>query len=517
MDAGSVTSSSTHAEVEIRRTAAGSAASRPFHVTLIAKGAIALIALVVYATFVALYMLHERDRLLHIVQQMEDVHVRHQLLTQVNMSLTHSIVSLQSVVASGATQPPLTEVLLDVASFAPSLRQLLATYPELEPIVGRLERNINALLKEQTFDHSNALRYNEQKLAAQLEYYENEVERRDAQLSVEYRNLDENVAMFAMALNLLGWTVLGVGMTYFFSRLTLDIKNIGARAKAVVAGYDGPPMELTRHDELGDVMDAVNQMQADLRTQEQKQEVSRLRRFHQEKMAAVGSIAAAVAHEVNNPINSISGIAQYTIDAIQSREGISEETIARNAELILRQAERIGLIVRHIADLSAPRSATPELLDVNQLAQTACNLLRYDKRFRNIDLKLELDRELPAIRAVADHLTQVLMNLLINAADALEDLTDRKATIRVTTRKSNGDIVLSVSDNGQGMDPAVLEHVFEQSFSTKPAGKGRGIGLYLCKTLIEETGGVIALESTPGTGTEARIRLPRRQLPPSTP
>jgi signal transduction histidine kinase len=228
-------------------------------------------------------------------------------------------------------------------------------------------------------------------------------------------------------------------------------------------------------------------------------------------MAAVGSLAAAVAHEINNPINSISGIAQHTIDGIRSHKRLDDETLCGNAEFILKQTERIALIVRQIADVSAPRSADPELLDINELVQTTCSFIRFDKRFRNIPIMPDLDHDLPAVRAVADHLTQVLMNLLINAADAMQEVAGRKPMVRVATRRTNGVINLSVSDNGQGMDSTVRAHVFEQSFTTKPAGKGRGIGLYLCKTLIEEIGGRIDLESTVGAGTTVRVSLPSQQ------
>jgi Signal transduction histidine kinase len=159
------------------------------------------------------------------------------------------------------------------------------------------------------------------------------------------------------------------------------------------------------------------------------------------------------------------------------------------------------------ADLSAPRSPAPELLNVNDLAQATCSFSRYDRRFRGIDLVLDLDRSIPAVRAVSDHLTQTLMNLLINASDAMEGVVDRKSAVHVSTRALEDEVVLSVSDNGQGMDAAVLSRAFVQSFTTKPSGKGRGIGLYLCKALVEATGGHIELQSTPGAGTVVRIRM----------
>jgi len=277
---------------------------------------------------------------------------------------------------------------------------------------------------------------------------------------------------------------------------------------AVVGEDTVRPRALSRHDEVGGLMDAINRMEQELQRQEEVQEVSRQRRFHQEKMAAIGSVAATLAHEIGNPINAISGIAQHAIDAIQSGQRPDDQTLLANAELTVRQTDRIGGIVRHLSDLSGSHPSEPELLNLNELVQTTCSFVRYDQRLRNAELVLDLDRNLPAVRGVADHLTQVLMNLLINAADALENTGDRKPSIRVSTHQQPGEITLSIQDNGHGMDAAVLARAFLQAFTTKPAGKGRGIGLYLCKKLVEEAGGRIELESTPAAGTTARVSLP---------
>jgi len=499
-------SAATTADPEMAPSA--SHAHTRLRVTLRAKGLIALFALVAYSAILALYVTHERSRLLDIVRQLELVHQENGLLTKANTGLTHSIVTLQDLLNSENIFPQWDDIKLDVASFAPSLPELEGKYPTVAPIVGRLEQYFADLGKRRSRGTLIALRDSEQELAAQLEKFESEVQEHGELLARDYRELNHSITVVVSTLNLLGLVVFGTGVTLFFSRLSADIRKLEARAVAVVGGYRGDPLQVSRNDEVGRLMEAVNRMQRELSHRERQQVISREQRFHQEKMAAVGSLAAAVAHEISNPINSISGIAQHTMDTIQSRQHSDDKELYGNAELTLKQTERIGSIVRQLADLSAPRSPNPEPLHVNELVRTTCSFIRYDKRFRQIDLVVDLDHELPAVRAVADHLTQVLMNLLINAADAMEGVTGRKRSIRVSTRHVGGAIVLSVSDNGNGMDPEVLAHVFEQSFTTKPAGKGRGIGLYLCKILIEEINGSLQLQSTPGTGTTAEVRLP---------
>ncbi len=233
-------------------------------------------------------------------------------------------------------------------------------------------------------------------------------------------------------------------------------------------------------------------------------------------MAAVGSLAAAVAHEINNPIAAIAGIAQSmcaATDATSLQEGADG---FGGPQMILEQTQRISTISRQITEFTRPRAPVPELLDLNALVRSTCKFITYDRRLRNVDVVLELDPEMPAIEAVADHLSQVLMNLMINSADALTGVLDRGPTIRVATRPAAGEVVLTVADNGNGMDAATLARAFEESFSTKPSELGRGLGLHLCKSLIERDGGRIELQSTSGEGTTATVRLPLQSISTTT-
>jgi two-component system NtrC family sensor kinase len=264
-----------------------------------------------------------------------------------------------------------------------------------------------------------------------------------------------------------------------------------------------------RTDEIGGLIEAINRMQVDLRRWEQQQEISRQQRFHQEKMAAVGSMAATIGHEVSNPIAAIAGVAQFLIDETRGDEQRNSRLAHDFSVQILKQTERISLIMRQLATLTRPHSPEPELLDVNALVHTTGSFVAFDKRFRGIELQFDLDHALPAVTFVADHMTQVLMNLFINAADAMEDVPrDGNARIRVATRLCDGCVRLDVTDTGHGMTTAVMARAFEESFSTKPPEKGRGIGLFLCKTLVEQAGGRIELESTPGAGTTVSLHLP---------
>jgi len=470
-----------------------------------AVAAFALLA--VYLVAAGAFISYERQKLLDIVHQMERIHAELESVAKAKTAVVHAIITLEDFIELGTLYPQYDDIRFDIDSIEAGLAELKEHSPDSVQIYAPFERSVAALKAGRSRARLVTLRDGEQDLLVILDEIHSLRDQRNLLLLQQYRELNSKLTLYSLSLFLLGLGIFGAVVTVYFTRLSGDIGKLEARSKAVVSGYRGPPLAVTRQDEVGGLMQAVNQMQAELFERERQQEISRQQLFHREKMAAVGALAAAVAHEVNNPINAISGIAQHTLEAIQSGRSPGDAILRERAQLTIEQTERIGGIMRQLADLSAPRSPEPELLNVNDLVQATCSLLRYDQRFRGVELVLDLDRGIPAVRAVSDHLTQVLMNILINASDATEGVTGRKPVVRVSTKNADGEILLSVSDNGHGMDASVLSRAFDQAFTTKPAGKGRGIGLYLCKGLVEEAGGGIELQSTPGEGTEVRIRM----------
>lgn len=486
------------------------------NLTLRTKGILAFIAIVVYVAVIALYVSHQRQRLLHIVEKLEQVHAKQQLLIRVNTSLGHSIVELQGMLNVETRKPRYGDVINDIQAVASGMRALKTIYPAMVSAdTENLELNIASLWAVPSRNNLSVIRDSELKLIGKLNDITKALQEKADDLSEVYRNINQTIPLVAMLMYVIGLGTYGTVVLLFFTRIASDIKRLKVRALAVATGYRGEPLGVTRSDELGGLMEAVNRMQAVLRRTEQRQEISRQQRFHQEKMAAVGSMASAIGHEVSNPMAAISGISQCIIDITTPQPGLEKErslnsiAVHDHAELILQHTERIAAIMRQMSTLTERSSPEPELLDVNALIRATCGFIGYDNRFRRIKFELDLDPELPAITAMADHLTQILMNLLINAADAMESQAEtRPSTIRITSRQADGQVLLTVSDNGQGMSPELLAQAFKESFTTKPVGKGRGIGLFLCKTLIEEAGGDIALESTPDAGTTARLVLP---------
>jgi signal transduction histidine kinase len=333
-------------------------------------------------------------------------------------------------------------------------------------------------------------------------------------LSTQYRVRFDALTLKAAAFALLGLTVFGSMMVFFFARMAWDIRRLERRAIKIVNGYRGPALDVSRGDELGALMASVNTMQAELRSREARLELVRQEQLHKEKMAAIGALAAGIAHEINNPIAAIAGVAEE-IELTRTARACPHHGAACRPDLILEHTRRVASITRQISHFSSPGATQSELIDLNSLARNTCSFIQYDRRFRGVQLAVELDPTVPAIEAVADPLTQVLMNLLVNAADACETLAPGAARVCVRTQSSGSHVLLIVEDNGCGMDAQTLAQAFDEYFTTKSHGRGSGLGLALCRRLLEPLGATLALESTLGTGARATVRIPVPELNPS--
>lgn len=476
--------------------------------SLRARGLLVLAAIATYVSVVVFVLNGERQRLLESALALERLHVQQAAAGKTMQAIHHSLMRLQDVLEGGEIGAAAVEdVALDADLVHAGLQSLQPDFAQFRGDIDRLVNSVSMITKQPSRGGIVVLREQERELDARLSRLDRELRDERAELWDGYYRVYDRMTLLGVTTNLVGVVVFGAVITIFFTRLAWDIRKLEERATAVVAGYRGPPLPVTRTDELGELMRATNGAQSVLREREQKLEIAREQHFHREKMAAVGSLAAAVAHEINNPIAAIAGIAQGMARVTVGGEGSERDALRDGPRLILAQTERISRISRQIAEFTRPTVAHAELINLNALVRNTCTFMGYDKRLRDVELVLELDHELPAIVAVADHVTQVLMNLLINAADALVGI-ERKGTIRVQTRPAGSDVVLTVTDNGRGMNATTVARAFDESFSTKLPGQGRGLGLFLCKTLVERDGGQISIASTPDAGTTVSLSLP---------
>ena len=223
------------------------------------------------------------------------------------------------------------------------------------------------------------------------------------------------------------------------------------------------------------------------------------------KLAAIGQLAAGVAHEINNPLTAINANAQMLKMFIPPDDDNYE-----SVDLIARAGDRAAKVVRGLLDFARQEQYAFTLADkLNASIEDALSLVNYQMQTANIEIIRQLATDLPPIAASWDHLKSVWLNLLVNARDAVEQRAHNRQIEIVTRLSPDGDCIqILFRDNGQGMNKAEVAHIFEPFYTTKDPGKGTGLGLATCHRIIEQHHGEITVVSEPDKGTTFVIHLP---------
>ena len=228
-----------------------------------------------------------------------------------------------------------------------------------------------------------------------------------------------------------------------------------------------------------------------------------------EKLAAVGQLAAGVMHEINNPLATIAACAA-AIDGRLADAGLQDSVVQDYLSLVDREVERCTSIVGGLLDFSRPRSQAKAPTDLNSLVDETLALLRPQRRLRGIDVRRQLDPELPPAMLNREQIIQVLISLIMNAADAMEG----SGVLTICTGRAGiGGVFVSVADSGPGIAPAARHRIFEPFFTTKPPGRGTGLGLSICYGIVQEHRGTLDVESEQGAGAVFRVTLPTLEEP----
>lgn len=330
-------------------------------------------------------------------------------------------------------------------------------------------------------------------------------------------------------------------------------------AEAIAEGDTRRRLEESGPTEVGWLAESVNRM-ADrlIRNQEMlaenvrsldrtNQELNEARRelVHSEKLASVGRLAAGVAHEVGNPLGAILGY----VEVARRRGGSDSEWI----DHIEHEAERIDRVVRGLLDFARPKPPSTLSVEIGELVNEAVELLERQGSLKRARVDVDLAGDQTVVRGDPGQLEQVLVNLLLNAADATDEVdVDGRITVRTAIEPYAGSIrteparrkedpegvnyshlrsfrrdlkckppfvagqpvvTIEVTDNGSGIDSEDVDRVFEPFYTTKDPGRGTGLGLAVCARLIEEMGGSISAGSSPGTGTTFSVLLPSTTTP----
>ncbi len=307
--------------------------------------------------------------------------------------------------------------------------------------------------------------------------------------------------------------------------VTKPLKLLEEGMKNIAMGNLDHRIELKTRDEMGLLAETFNSMAQELKESRHKleqwtkcleEEVEKKtleikkaqeQLMNAEKLASLGRMAAGFAHELNSPLTGIITFAHLIMKRLPPEDKENREDL----QVIIDQAERCSKIIKGLLGFSRRTGYEKTLTDINSLIERTVAMVKNQAKFHNIEFILNLDRGLPQITVDSHQMEQVFLNLLINAADAMNE----KGTITISSRlikniedPSMEQIELEFTDTGPGIPEEYLSKIFEPFFTTKPPGKGTGLGLSVSYGIIKRHNGTIFVKSTPGKGASFFIRLP---------
>ncbi len=325
-------------------------------------------------------------------------------------------------------------------------------------------------------------------------------------------------------------TLAALAIGYFVHRLVfLPLRDLEGGAERLSAGNLDQPIPVRSGDEFGKLARSFNSMtnalrnsRAELRdlarTLEQKVETrtqelrhAQAQTMRGEKLASVGLLASGVAHELNNPLTGI-----LTFSHLLRRKMPDNSPDAEDMDLVIRETKRCAAIIKRLLDFAREKQPEKKFNDINHIIEDTVRIVERPAYLRDIEITMDLDRTLPPIWIDADQITQVIMNMIVNAQHAVEE----KGSIAISTRRAAEPrpstqsiepipmVEISIVDTGCGIPEKNLRRIFDPFFTSKDVGKGTGLGLSVSHGIVEAHGGVIEVQSKVGEGSTFSVFLP---------
>ena len=303
------------------------------------------------------------------------------------------------------------------------------------------------------------------------------------------------------------------------SRIINPLQKMVIATQEIAKGDLSHKVEVNSKDEIGYLADSFNQMTADLKTANQKliewgktlekkveERTKELREMQEhliqsEKLASLGKLAAGIAHEINNPLGGILIYSHLLLEDTSKKSPHYE-----NLKKIVKETSRCKDIVRGLLEFARPKEPEMTLININDAVDRSLAIVEGQTIFQNITLDKTYSSDLPKIVADESQLQQVFMNIIINAAEAMDG--KGKLSLRTSMNTDRTHIEIKISDTGHGIKEEDKKRLFEPFFSTKEVGKGTGLGLAISYSIIQKHQGTIEVESQEGKGSAFTIKLP---------
>jgi signal transduction histidine kinase len=317
-------------------------------------------------------------------------------------------------------------------------------------------------------------------------------------LVIQEDRLPAIIAKTRMALLVLLLTILSASVSMLFlvlKKLMQPVVRLREGAERIGKGEFMHRIEVTSGDEIGELSEGFNRMASNLEKLRSMEE----KLFQSERLAAVGKFAAGIAHEINNPIGNVIGIAKLLLRNTQ------DEAARKDLESIIKDADRCARIIKDLLAYSRQSPPRKEETYLQPLIDDAVNAVRQRADAKGIEIIREIHPDLKNVFVDSLQIGQVLNNILLNAVQSIES----SGTVTIKAFPLDGNRVeISITDTGKGIDEGIEDKIFYPFFTTKAVGEGTGLGLAISYGIIQNHGGEILAESINGNGSVFRVRLP---------
>lgn len=351
-------------------------------------------------------------------------------------------------------------------------------------------------------------------------------------VSLTLDRVDSDIAAIrtrVLAITLCIVVVMGIFIAYF-TRYFVErpIKHLIEGTKAVSAMQLDKPIEIDSSEELGELAESFDTMRVQLkhameelneftqaletkveeRTEQLK--VAHQKLLHSDRLASLGQLSASVAHEINNPLSGVLNLSML-LQRIIKDNGVPPERVEefrKYLSQVVNETARVGRIVQDLLAFSRRSKQKRAMVHLNAVITTTINLIAHKLKLMNVGIRLELDESAPPVNCDASQIQQVLINIVMNGAEAAQARKDGMVTVQSRVDLRHNEYVIEVHDNGEGIPEAIVGKIFDPFFTTKGEGKGVGLGLAVVYGIIESHNGDIDVDSKAGKGTTFRVRLP---------
>ncbi|NIM92696.1 MAG: HAMP domain-containing protein [Anaerolineales bacterium] len=326
-------------------------------------------------------------------------------------------------------------------------------------------------------------------------------------LEEKYTDLQRETVLTFLGITLLG-SIAAMALAYLLARrISVPIQELAAATKEIEQGNLDAEVNIKSRDELGELAETFNAMRGALKERDRQiREYAQRKVMESERLALIGQIAANVAHELNNPLQ---GIVTYSHLLLEKMSDESSATDSLNKIVI--QANRCRDIIRGLLDFSRQIKPDKTLCNINSVIDQCVSLVEHQALFHNVQITKHFSEDLPMVYVDPSQMQQVFMNMIINAAEAIED--SGQLSLETKFDQTEDLVEIDITDTGEGIPEENLDKLFDPFFTTKEVGKGTGLGLAISYGIIKEHEGTISVESELKKGTTFHIKLPRNSIP----